>query len=84
MASMQRTVHVGKGEGAEMFGEFLAKLSGSNRVERDLFRRWRVDFEDLVVGPFLLVSFFYCYKGIALVGLQQIAVVSTSVGGKHK
>jgi hypothetical protein len=59
VSQVKRTVHVGVREAPEPLGIFLLDLCG--RQSGELFWGGGVDVEDLLVFPFLLVSFLEVY-----------------------
>ena len=70
MAQMQAAVHVGEGEVAEPLGELFADLGCAEAL--GLLLRWRVDLEDALFAPLLLVLFLKRGEVIALARLRSI------------
>jgi len=69
VTQVKRAVHVGVWEVPKPLGVFLLDLCG--RQSSQQIWGGGVDVEDLIVFPFLLVSFFKVYQEVALARLQR-------------
>ena len=69
VSQVKRTVHVWEREVSEPLGVFLLDLCG--RQPCQLIWGGGVDVEDVVVFPFLLVSFLEVYQVVAFARLQK-------------
>jgi len=84
MASVQGTVHVGKGEVTEPLGVLCMQLVGGGGVEGHVLNRGRIGLEDVGVGPFLLVLLFLLDQGISLLRVLDLErVCAAALGVQH-